>query len=314
MVVVHLGVLLAGPGAQNPPGVLDQPAREGDRGGEEQRVQGRRAAGSVAVVGGGWIGLEVAAAARTLGLDVTVIERSALPLAGVLGDRAAQVFTDLHRENGVNFRLEEQVHSIVGAADSPATTVILESGAEIDADLVVVGVGALPNTDLAAHSGLEVDDGIMVDEHLRTADPAVFAAGDVARAFHPLLGRHVRVEHWANAVHQPVVAARSMMGRHDTYERLPYFYTDQYDLGMEYVGHAPPGSYDNVVFRGDVAGRQFIAFWLRENRALAAMAVNTWDVIDEVTAIVREGTILDIHRLTDADVPLSAHLQAEAKP
>ena len=243
-----------------------------------------------------------------------MIERSALPLAGVLGDRAAQVFTDLHRENGVNFRLEEQVHSIVGAADSPATTVILESGAEIDADLVVVGVGALPNTDLAAHSGLEVDDGIMVDEHLRTADPAVFAAGDVARAFHPLLGRHVRVEHWANAVHQPVVAARSMMGRHDTYERLPYFYTDQYDLGMEYVGHAPPGSYDNVVFRGDVAGRQFIAFWLRENRALAAMAVNTWDVIDEVTAIVREGTILDIHRLTDADVPLSAHLQSEAKP
>ena len=152
---------------------------------------------------------------------MTVIERSALPLAGVLGDRAAQVFTDLHRENGVNFRLEEQVHSIVGAADSPATTVILESGAEIDADLVVVGVGALPNTDLAAHSGLEVNDGIMVDEHLRTADPAVFAAGDVARAFHPLLGRHVRVEHWANAVHQPVVAARSMMGRHDTYERLP---------------------------------------------------------------------------------------------
>ncbi len=272
------------------------------------------AADTIAVIGGGWIGLEVAAAARSRGLDVTVIERSALPLARVLGDRAAQVFTDLHLENGVDLRLEEQVHSIVGAPESAASTVVLESGAEIDADLVVVGVGARPNTDLAVSSGLDVDDGIVVDEHLRTTDPAVFAAGDVARAYHPLLGRHVRVEHWANAVHQPVVAARSMMGQHDTYDRLPYFYTDQYDLGMEYVGYAPPGSYDEVVFRGDVDRREFVAFWISEGRAIAGMSVNTWDVIDDVTAIVRSAALLDIHRLTDVSVPQSEHYAAAARP
>jgi 3-phenylpropionate/trans-cinnamate dioxygenase ferredoxin reductase subunit len=232
----------------------------------------------------------------------------------VLGDSVAQVFTDLHLENGVDFRLEEQVHSILGAPESTASTVVLESGAEIDADLVVVGVGARPNTDIAVTSGLDVDDGIVVDEHLRTTDPAVFAAGDVARAYHPLLGRHIRVEHWANAVHQPVVAARSMMGQHDTYDRLPYFYTDQYDLGMEYVGYAPPGSYDEVVFRGDVARRQFIAFWLSEGRAIAGMSVNTWDVIDDVTAIVRSAAPLDIRRLTDVSVPLSEHHAAAARP
>ncbi len=261
-------------------------------------------AGRVAVIGGGWIGLEVAAAARTAGLAVTILELEQLPLLRVLGPRVAQVFADLHRDHGVDLRCEVRVEGILADAES-VRGVELGTGEVVDADLVVVGVGITPNTALADGAGLDVANGIRVDEHLRTSDPDIYAAGDVANAYHPLLGRHLRVEHWANALHQGPVAARAMLGQDAVYDRLPYFYTDQYDLGMEYTGHAEPGSYDRVVTRGDIAGREFLAFWLDHDRVLAGMSVNIWDVTADIADLVRSGRPVQPDALADHDVPLT---------
>ena len=156
-----------------------------------------------------------------------------------------------------------------------------------------MGIGITPNSQLAEAAGLEVGNGIVVDAGLRSADPDIYAAGDVANAYHPVLGRYVRVEHWANALHQPQTAARAMLGQDVAYDRVPYFYTDQYDLGMEYAGYVEPGGYDRVVFRGDVEHREFIAFWLQDGRVLAGMNVNIWDVNEVIQAIVRAGRSVD---------------------
>jgi len=251
------------------------------------------------VVGGGWIGLEVAAAARQAGTEVTVVEVAELPLLRVLGREIAAVFADLHRANGVDLRLGAQVESI--AADG----VRLADGTSLPADAVVVGVGVAPNTALASEAGLEVDDGVLVDASLRSSDPDVFAAGDVARAQHPFLGKHIRVEHWANALNQPAVAAAAMLDRAGAvYDELPYFYTDQFDLGMEYLGYVEPDGYDRVVIRGDAAAREFIAFWLRDGLVLAGMNVNVWDVTEPIKAIIRAGAAADPDRLADPAVPL----------
>ena len=261
-------------------------------------------ASRVAVIGGGWIGLEVAAAARTAGLAVTILELERLPLLRVLGPKVAQVFADLHRDRGVDLRCEVRAEGILASAGT-VRGVELGTGEVVDADLVVVGVGITPNTALADGAGLDVANGIRVDEHLRTSDPDIYAAGDVANAYHPLLGRHVRVEHWANALHQGPVAARAMLGQDAVYDRLPYFYTDQYDLGMEYTGHAEPGSYDRVVTRGDVEGREFLAFWLSDGRVLAGMSVNIWDVTADIAALVRSGRLVRPEALANHDVPLT---------
>jgi 3-phenylpropionate/trans-cinnamate dioxygenase ferredoxin reductase subunit len=172
---------------------------------------------------------------------------------------------------------------------------------------VVIGVGVTPNIALAEAAGLAIDNGVLVDASLRTSDPDVYAAGDIANAQHPFLGSRVRVEHWANALNQPATAAAGMLGDPAaSYEELPYFFTDQYDLGMEYVGHAPPGSYTNVVIRGDLATREFIAFWLDgEARVLAGMNVNVWDVIDPIKAIIRSRRPVDTDRLANPDVALT---------
>jgi 3-phenylpropionate/trans-cinnamate dioxygenase ferredoxin reductase component len=260
-------------------------------------------ASRIAVVGAGWIGLEVAAAARIAGVAVTVIEAAELPLLGVLGPEVAQVFLDLHREHDVDFRPRAQVSEILVSADA-ATGVRLADGTEISADAVVVGIGVAPATGLAEAAGLDVDGGVRTDAALRTSDPVIYAAGDAARAYHPLLGTHLRVEHWSNARHQPVAAAHSMLGQDVAYDRLPYFYSDQYDLGMEYSGYVPPGGYDQVVFRGDVGKREFIAFWLSGGRALAGMNVNVWDVNDQIQELVRAGRPADPARLADPRVPL----------
>ena len=217
-------------------------------------------ASRVAVIGGGWIGLETAAAARAAGVEVTVLEMAELPLLRVLGRQVAQVFAGLHREHGVDLRCGVQVSEITGSHGT-ATGVRLADGRHIEADAVIAGVGITPNSQLAAAAGLEVDNGIRVDAQLRSSDPDIYAAGDVANAFHPLLGKHVRVEHWANALHQPQAAARAMLGQDVAYDRMPYFFTDQYDLGMEYSGYVEPGGYDEVIFRGDPGRREFIAFW-----------------------------------------------------
>ncbi|MFF6829113.1 FAD-dependent oxidoreductase [Streptomyces longwoodensis] len=261
-------------------------------------------ASRVAFVGGGWIGLEVAAAAREAGVEATVLEAGELPLLRVLGPQIAHVFADLHREHGVDLRVSAHVSEIVDSGGGKAAGVRLADGSLIEADAVIVGIGASANTALAADAGLQVDNGVVVDAALRTSYPDIFAVGDVANAFHPLLGKHVRVEHWANALHQPEVAARSMLGERAFYERVPYFFTDQYDLGMEYAGYAEPGSYDDVVVRGDLAGRAFIAFWLADGRVLAGMNVNIWDVNDAIQHLVRSGSAVERAALADPDVPL----------
>ena len=257
----------------------------------------------VAVIGAGWIGLETAAAARSAGVGVTVLEAAELPLLRVLGREVAESFAGLHREHGVDLRFGVQVAEITGSGGQ-ADGVRLADGSHIPADAVVVGIGITPNSQLAEAAGLEVGNGIVVDAGLRSSDPDIYAAGDVANAYHPLLGRHVRVEHWANALNQPQAAARAMLGQDVAYDLVPYFYTDQYDLGMEYAGYVEPGGYDQVVFRGDKDKREFVAFWLSGGRVLAGMNVNVWDVNDAIQDLVRGGRPVDPARLADPGVPL----------
>ncbi|NUS44581.1 MAG: FAD-dependent oxidoreductase [Mycobacteriaceae bacterium] len=251
------------------------------------------------ILGAGWIGLEAAAAAREAGLSVTVLESAELPLLKALGPEAARVFADLHTEHGVDLRLGVDVEAVSGRG------VRLADGVHVEADAVLAGIGAAPNTELAVQAGLEVDNGVLTDAALRTSDPDIFAAGDVANAFHPRYGSHIRVEHWANALNQPAVAAAGMLGETAEYDRLPYFYTDQYDLGMEYHGYVGPDGYDAVVFRGDVPARQFIAFWCSRGRVLAGMNVNIWDVGDQIKDLIRADRPIDAARLADVDVPLA---------
>ncbi|MFD4395758.1 NAD(P)/FAD-dependent oxidoreductase [Kitasatospora sp. NPDC058478] len=258
----------------------------------------------VAVIGAGWIGLEVAAAAREAGAEVTVLEAAELPLLRVLGREVAQVFADLHRDHGVQLRFGVEVTELTGSGGT-VSGVRLGDGTTVPADAVVVGIGITPATGLAEAAGLEVDNGIKTDQQLRTSDPDVYAAGDVANAYHPLFDTHLRVEHWANAVNQPQTAARAMLGHPDAvYDRIPYFFSDQYDVGLEYVGYVEPDGYDQVVFRGDPATREFIAFWLAAGRVLAGMNVNVWDVTDPIRELVRSGRTVDPKALADPDTPL----------
>ena len=265
---------------------------------------------SLAVVGAGWIGLEVAAGARQRGVDVTVVETAKQPLVAALGETVGAEFATLHRDHGVDLRLQTQVEEITRAdgADGHATGLKMRDGSRLAADAVLVAVGAKPNIELAEQAGLSMGSGlqrgVLVDASLRTSDPDIYAVGDIAAAEHPLFATRIRTEHWANALKQPAVAVAGMLGKPGEYDELPYFFTDQYDLGMEYVGHAP--SFDRVVFRGDVAGREFVAFWLdADNRVLAGMNVNVWDVLDDVKALIRSRTPVDADRLADPQSPLS---------
>ncbi len=263
-----------------------------------------RTASRLVVIGAGWIGLEVTAAARLAGVEITVLETAQLPLLRVLGPEVAQIFADLHAEHGVDFRFKVAVEQIV--TDNGAVAgVRLTDGTTIEADAVLVAVGAAPNVHLAEAAGLRVDNGIVVDAALRTSDPDIFAAGDVANAFHPLFDKQLRVEHWANARQQPKAAAASMLGNDASYDELPYFFTDQYDLGMEYVGYVEPGGYDRVVFRGDVTGREFIAFWLSNERVVAGMNVNVWDVVEPIKTLIRSRTAISASQLADVSVALT---------
>ncbi len=258
------------------------------------------------IVGSGWIGLEVAAAARQRGATVTVVTPSALPLRGVLGDRLAKVFTALHREHGVDFRFGARVHEIRGGPE--VAQVVLADDTTVNADAVLVAVGVTPNTALADQARLPVDNGVLVDRHLRTADPDIYAAGDVATVDHPLLHARLRVEHWDTARHGGQVAARAMLGQDAQWDRLPYLFTDQYDLGMEYAGWVPPGAPARVVVRGDERGREFIAFWTVDGRVAAGMNVNVWDVSEQIQELVRAGLAghtVDPDRLADPDIPLT---------
>ena len=269
-----------------------------------------RAGGRVVVVGGGWIGLETAAAARQYGCAVTVVEPQPTPLHAVLGARMGDVFAELHRQHGVDLRLGQGVTGLRGTGRVSA--VVTDDGSEIPADTVIVGIGARPDTELAERAGLAVDNGIVVDASLRTEDPDIYAAGDVANAFHPAYGRWIRVEHWANALHGGPAAARSMLGHPVVYDRLPYFFTDQYDLGMEFSGWFAPGGYDTLVTRGDLDARAFQAFWLADHRVVAGMHVNLWDEgIAPIEALIRGRRPVDPDRLADPAIPLADHLSGD---
>ncbi|TQF73378.1 NAD(P)/FAD-dependent oxidoreductase [Rhodococcus spelaei] len=257
------------------------------------------------VIGAGWIGMEVAAAARGHDVTVTVVEAAELPLLGSLGPEMGTVFAELHREHGVDLRVSATVEEITTEAGR-ATGVRLGTGDVLAADAVLVAVGAAPNVELAQQAGLAVDGGVLVDARLVSSDPDIVAVGDIAAQQHPVLGARIRVEHWANALNQPAVAASTMLGGSEEYTNLPYFFTDQYDLGMEYVGHAPPGSYVRVVVRGDAIRREFVAFWLDvDHRVLAGMNVNVWDVTDAVKSLVASKVPVDPAALSDPAVPLS---------
>jgi len=259
---------------------------------------------SLAVVGAGWIGLEVAAGARQRGVNVTVVETAKQPLVAALGEAVGEVFANLHRDHGVDLRLATQVEEI-STTGGKATGLKTRDGSTVAADAVLVAVGAKPNIELAELAGLSLGDGgVLVDASLRTSDPDIYAVGDIAAAEHPLFRARIRTEHWANALKQPAVAAAGMLGKPGEYDELPYFFSDQYDLGMEYVGHAP--NFERMVFRGDVPGREFVAFWLDGgNRVLAGMNVNIWDVLDDVKALIRSGTPVDPDELADPKAPLA---------
>ncbi|MEU1180557.1 FAD-dependent oxidoreductase [Streptomyces sp. NPDC005820] len=266
--------------------------------------------GHLVIAGAGWIGLEVAAAAREYGAEVTVIEPAATPLHNVLGPELGNVFAELHREHGVRFRFGARLTEIVGQ-DGMVLAVRTDDGEEHPAHDVLAAIGAAPRTALAEAAGLTLADrahggGVAVDARLRSSDPDVYAAGDVASFPHGLFDTRLRVEHWANALHGGPAAARSMLDKDVTYDRVPYFFTDQYDLGMEYSGWAPPGSYDEVVIRGDAGKREFIAFWVKEGRVLAGMNVNVWDVTEPIQKLIASGAVVDTEALADPRVPLES--------
>ena len=257
--------------------------------------------GRVVVIGAGWVGCEVAASARQLGAEVAIVEPASLPLERVLGPEVGAVFKDLHESRGVEFHLGSGVERIVG--NGAASGVRLTDGTTLDADAVVVGVGATPRTELAVGAGLTVKNGVVVDEHLQTAVPGIYAAGDVANAFHPRYGTWIRLEHWSAALNQGPAAARAMLGQEVSYDKTPFFYSDQYELGMEYRGWAP--SYDRVVFRGEPASLQFLAFWLHEGRVVAAMNSNIWDAAPGIETLLLSEQEVDPQRLADPGTDLA---------
>jgi len=251
------------------------------------------------IIGGGWIGLEVAAAARIAGLGVTLLEAAPLPLLGVLGEEMGRYFADLHRAHGVDVRTDVSVSSVAGSAGT--VTGVEIDGGPVSADVVVVAVGVSPATELAEQAGLRIGNGVVADERLRTSDPAILAAGDVVTAQNTATGGSLRVEHWDNAIRQGKLAGQVILGRNDVYDWQPYFFTDQYDLGMEYVGHGSPD--DEVVIRGDKSSGAFIAFWVRDGYLTAGMNVNIWDVNDQLRALV--GQPVATARLRDESIPLT---------
>ncbi|WP_277050829.1 NAD(P)/FAD-dependent oxidoreductase [Ruania albidiflava] len=248
------------------------------------------------IIGAGWIGLEVAAAARQAGTEVTVLEMATVPLAGPLGPQLGEYFGRLHTDHGVDLRTGMSAAAIEGTDAVTGVRVGMET---VPADAVVVAVGAAPNTKLAESAELDVDNGILVDERLRAGDN-IYAIGDVANAVNTALGERIRVEHWDNAIRQGKLAARVLVGSDDVYDWQPYFFTDQYDLGMEYVGRSTPA--DEVVTRGDIDSGEFLAFWLRSGVLTAAMNVNIWDVSDQLREHI--GREIDPARLADPQVPI----------
>jgi 3-phenylpropionate/trans-cinnamate dioxygenase ferredoxin reductase subunit len=268
---------------------------------DSQRLKERLAAGArLAVVGAGWIGSEVAASARQRGLEVTLIDPLALPNERVFGAEVGSFYRDLHAQHGVDLALGQGVEGFEG--DGHITAVRTSAGRLVECDFAIVGIGVTPRTELAADAGLQVDNGVVVNAALQSGAEGIFAAGDVANAWHPFYRRLVRVEHWANALNQGPAAARSMLGEPVSYDRIPYFFSDQYESGMEYSGFAP--EWDQVALRGEPADGEFVAFWLKDRRVVAGMNVNVWDINQDIQALIRSAEQVDVGALRDTDSPL----------
>ncbi len=275
---------------------------------DSERIGERIESGQrLVVVGSGWIGAEIAASARQKGCEVTMLEMASLPLERTLGPEIGRIYLDLHRDHGVEFLPETTVERFEG--NGSVERVITRDGASIETTFVVVGIGVAPRTGLIEHVGLRVNNGVVVDEKLQTSAPGIYAAGDVANARHPFYGRHIRVEHWANALNQGPAAAKNMLGMAEPYEEIPYFFSDQYETGMEYSGYA--SDWDEVVFRGDTGDREFVSFWLKDERLVAGMNMNVWDVSDPIRDLIRSGRRLDPRQLADPDTLLDELLEPE---
>ncbi len=258
---------------------------------------------NVVMIGSGWIGMEIAATATELGNTVALVGLENVPLSVAVGAELGTVFADRHKEAGVRFELPASAAEIQGT-DGHVTSVLTTTGVTLPADIVIVAVGVVPNIGLGQDAGLTINNGIEVDASLRTSAPDVFAAGDVANAMHPVTGTHARSEHWANAIASGKVAARSMLGKDAVLDDIPYFYTDQFDLGMEYSGFGALTKDAQVVVRGDLATREFIAFWVLEGRVVAGMNVNIWDVQDAIKSLIASGRTVDTAQLADPKTPL----------
>jgi 3-phenylpropionate/trans-cinnamate dioxygenase ferredoxin reductase subunit len=218
-----------------------------------------------------------------------------LPLERVLGSEVARHFADLHEAHGVRVLSGASVAGFEGG--SAAERIRLEGGGSVDADFIVVGVGVVPRTALAEPAGIATDNGILVSAALETSVPGIYAAGDVANAEHPFYGRRLRVEHWANALNQPQTAAKAMLGKDASYEELPFFFSDQYDTGLEYRGFAE--RWERVVFRGDPTSGEYVAFYVDGGRVVAALNVNVWDVGDAVEEMIRSRRPVDDRELAE---------------
>jgi NADPH-dependent 2,4-dienoyl-CoA reductase/sulfur reductase-like enzyme len=276
--------------------------------GNSETLHGELAGGGkkLVLIGSGWIGMELAASARTLGNDVVILERDPVPLAVALGSELGQLFADMHTQNGVDIRPSVEVTGIIGT-NGRVTAVSVAGQDDVPADLVVIGVGAVPNIELAVAAGLETSNGVDVSASLQTSDPHIYAAGDIANATHPVIGQRLRSEHWQNAISTGEAAAKAMLGQDVSFDDIPYFFTDQFDLGMEYSGYAPLTKDAHLVYRGDRDKREFVVFWLTDdNRIVAGMNVNVWDVNGEVQRLIRRSTPVDPAALANSDIPLDS--------
>ncbi|MGM7777857.1 NAD(P)/FAD-dependent oxidoreductase [Arthrobacter sp. KNU-44] len=258
---------------------------------------------NVVMIGSGWIGMELAAAASSYGNTVTLLGLEDVPLSMAIGPELGGFFRSLHEKHGVQFRLPASAAEIMGTGGK-AIAVVTNSAEVLPADLVVVAVGVVPDTGLAEAAGLDIRNGILVDSSLRSSSPDVFAAGDVANALHPFTGDHHRSEHWSNALNGGKVAAKAMLGQDSMLDVVPYFYTDQFDVSMEYWGYPTLAAGSAPVIRGAFEDNSFLAFWLKGGAVVAAMSVNQQRVQKPVKALISGRIPVDVDRLTDPVVPL----------
>jgi 3-phenylpropionate/trans-cinnamate dioxygenase ferredoxin reductase component len=254
----------------------------------------------------GFIGSEVAASLRHQGIEVVSIDPAPVPLVRVLGDQVGRVIAAIHHDHGVETIFEDVVTGFEG--QGRLERVVTRSGRRIDCDFAVVGVGVEPALDFLSGSGIDLDNGILVDEYCRTNIDGIYAAGDVANHFHPVLRQRLRVEHWQNAMQQGAAAARSMLGRGQPYEPVHWFWSDQYDLNLQYAGYHRQA--EQIVVRGSLEKRSGLAFYLNQGRIDAVVALNRGKDVRRAMPLIKSREIVDPRQLADEDVDLRRLVRA----